>query len=64
MGFSSSKTKVETLVFDKTLVFNFERKELKLRVKVPLKEKLKKNLIFGLDARLPIAIILGFFGWR
>ena len=58
MGNPISKTK------ETTLAFNFEELELKLIVKVPLKEKLKKSLIFGLDARLAIAIILGFLGWR
>ena len=29
-----------------------------------LKNDLKKRLIFGLDARLPIAKILGFSGYR
>ena len=32
-------------------------------VKVPIKEDLKKGLIFGLEARLPIGVILGFSGF-
>ena len=32
--------------------------------KVPIKEELKKSLIFGLESRLPIGIILGFVGYR
>ena len=31
-------------------------------VKVPIKRELKKQLVFGLKARPPIAIILSFFG--
>ena len=31
---------------------------------VPIKEELKKSLIFGLEARLPIGIILGYVGYR
>ena len=31
---------------------------------MPIKEELKKGLIFGLEARLPIGIILGFFGYQ
>ena len=58
MGKSNSKLKEETLVFD------LDGIQLELKIKVPLKEKLKKNLIFGLNSRLPIALILGFFGWR
>ena len=33
-------------------------------VKVTIKEHLKKGLVFGLKARLPIGIILGFVGYR
>ena len=33
-------------------------------IKVTIKEELKKSLIFGLPARLPAAVILGFLGWR
>ena len=29
-----------------------------------IKEELKKGLIFGLEARLPIGLILGFYGFR
>ena len=32
-------------------------------IKKPIKDELKKNLIFGLQARLPIGIILGFTGY-
>ena len=35
-----------------------------LEVLVPIKDELKKNLIFGIEARLPIGIILGFYGFR
>ena len=31
---------------------------------MPIKEELKKGLIFGLEARPPIGIILGFFGYQ
>ena len=33
-------------------------------MKVELKDELKKVLILGVDARLPIGIILGFAGYR
>lgn len=33
-------------------------------VKVPIKDELKKSLIFGLGSRLPIGVILGFVGFR
>ena len=33
-------------------------------IKVQIREELKKGLIFGLQARLPIGIILGFTGFR
>ena len=33
-------------------------------IKVPIKHELKKGLVFGLRARLPIAIIIGFIGYR
>ena len=33
-------------------------------IKLEIKTKLKKQLIFGLDARLPIALIIGFMGYR
>ena len=33
-------------------------------IKVKLKEDYKKCLIFDLDSRLPIGIILGFLGYR
>ena len=33
-------------------------------IKVSIKDELKKNLIFGLQARLPIGLILGFYGFR
>ena len=32
-------------------------------VKVQIKEQLKKRLVFGMQARAPIAIILSFFGY-
>ena len=32
--------------------------------KVPIKDELKKELIFGIGARPPIGIILGFFGYK
>ena len=35
-----------------------------LQILVPIREELKKNLIFGIEARLPIGIILGFYGFR
>ena len=31
--------------------------------KVPIKDELRKNLIFGIHARPPIGIILGFVGY-
>ena len=31
---------------------------------MPIKEELKKGLIFGLEARPPIGIVLGFFGYQ
>ena len=33
-------------------------------IQVSIKDELKKNLIFGIEARLPIGIILGFYGFR
>ena len=33
-------------------------------IKVPIKDKLKKGLIFGIDARLPLAIIAGQIGYK
>ena len=33
-------------------------------IRVTIKDELKKALIFGLEARLPIGIILGFVGYR
>ena len=36
--------------------------EKDLYIKVPIKQELKKLLIFGLQARLPIAMILSFIG--
>ena len=35
-----------------------------LQKKVPIRENLRKSLIFDLDARLPIGIILGFYGYH
>ena len=32
--------------------------------RVPIKNELLKGLIFGIQARLPIGVILGFFGYR
>ena len=32
-------------------------------IKVPIKEDLKKGLIFGINARLPLAIIAGQIGY-
>ena len=32
--------------------------------KVTIREELSSKLIFGFEARLPIAIILGFVGYR
>ena len=36
----------------------------KYNVKVKIKENLKKSLVFGIQARLPVAMILGFSGYR
>ena len=36
--------------------------EIELRVEI--KQELLKKLIFGLNSRLPIAIVLGFTGFR
>ena len=36
----------------------------KIYIKVPIKDELRKNLIFGMDSRLPIAMILGYAGYR
>ena len=33
-------------------------------IKVSIRDELKKNLIFGLEARPPIGIILGLAGYR
>ena len=33
-------------------------------MKVPIRDELKKDLIFGIGARLPIGIVLGFCGYR
>ena len=33
-------------------------------IKTPIKDELLKGLIFGLEARLPIGVILGFIGYR
>ena len=33
-------------------------------IKVPIKEKLRKGLIFGIGARLPLAIIAGQIGYK
>ena len=40
------------------------RKTIELDIKVLIREDLKKGLIFGLEARLPIGIILGYFAYR
>ena len=37
--------------------------ETEIDIYIPIKEELKKCLIFGLQARLPIGIILSFFGY-
>ena len=34
-----------------------------LQILVPIREELKKNLVFGIEARPPIGIMLGFFGF-
>ena len=34
----------------------------KFDIRVPIKDDLRKGLILGLQARLPIGIILGFLG--
>ena len=34
-----------------------------LDIKVEIKEDMKKNLIFNIQARLPIGILLGFLGY-
>ena len=34
-----------------------------MNFKAPIKDELKKNLIFGIQARPPIGIILGFVGY-
>ena len=34
------------------------------QVLVPIHEDKKKDLIFGLKARLPIGVILGFLGYQ
>ena len=36
----------------------------KFDIKVTIKKKLKKSLIFGIRARPPIGILLGFLGFR
>ena len=33
-------------------------------IKADIKEEMKKGLIFGLRARLPIGMILGYVGYR
>ena len=33
-------------------------------VDVEIKQELKKKLIFGMNSRLPIALILGYLGYR
>ena len=33
-------------------------------IRVTIRDNLKKGLVFGLQARLPIGLILGFFGFR
>ena len=33
-------------------------------VRVPIREEMMKDLIFGLEARLPIAIVLSYIGFR
>ena len=33
-------------------------------VNIRIKEDMKKRLIFNLQARLPIAMMLGYFGYR
>ena len=38
--------------------------QTQFKTKVALKEDLKKILIFGIEARLPIGLILGFYGYR
>ena len=36
----------------------------KFDIKVEIRDELKKGLILGLEARLPIGIVLGFVGYR
>ena len=33
-------------------------------IKVPIRKEFEKRLIFGLNARPPIALVLSFFGFR
>lgn len=47
---------------EKTIELNMIVDEFDIRV--PIKESLRRGLIFGLQARPPIGIILGFFGYR
>ena len=37
---------------------------LEIEIAVEIKEELKKGLIFGLEARPAIGIILGFYGYQ
>ena len=48
----------------KTKTLIKRKRELSRKVKVEIKEDLKHCLIFGLKARLPIAIVLEFVGYR
>ena len=38
--------------------------QAQFETKVAIKEDLRKTLIFGIEARLPIGLILGFYGYR
>ena len=43
------------------LIINMSKKT---DIKVPIKDELRKQLIFGMESRLPIAMILGYAGYR
>ena len=53
----------ENKVDGRDLILIIDDEQIRLEVRVPLKEELKKCLLFGLS-RLSVAMILGYLGHR